>query len=189
MLQGSRHFSLLVSIVRSFFRSNQTFLHSFNQSLPPLPSYRLCLLSLSLFIFLVFGVSLVPSDSLHRLVGSSVSVQVYVFISLAPHFDLASSASPSILQIIRVSRNLILWASLHLSPILISRPPHAGLSLQLGSCGRFLSCSFWHYEQLVSVPATLISLSLASSLFLSRPRYQTRRRRDLVTRTRRARCG
>lgn len=62
MPQGS-YFSLLVSTVRSFFRSNQTFLHSFNQSLPPLPSYRLRLVSLFLSIFLVFGVSLVPSDS------------------------------------------------------------------------------------------------------------------------------
>lgn len=107
MFQGSRHFSLLVSTVRSFFRSNQTFLHSFNQSLPPLPSYRLRLL----FLFLSFSLDLrgLPC-SLHRLAGSLVFVQVYVFISLAPRSDLASSASPLILRIIRVPRNLILWA-------------------------------------------------------------------------------
>lgn len=107
MFQGSRHFSLLVSTVRSFFRSNQTFLHSFNQSLPPLPSYRLRLL----FLFLSFSLDLrgLPC-SLHRLAGSLVFVQVYVFISLAPRSDLASSASPLILRIIRVPRNLILRA-------------------------------------------------------------------------------
>lgn len=108
MFQGSRHFSLLVSTVRSFFRSNQTFLHSFNQSLPPLPSYRLRLL----FLFLSFSLSIFGGlpCSLHRLAGSLVFVQVYVFISLAPRSDLASSASLSILRIIRVPRNLILWA-------------------------------------------------------------------------------
>lgn len=62
MLQGSRHFSLLVSTVWSFFRSNQTFLHSFNQSLPPLPSYRLCppSLSVSLVLSLSFSSSWSP---------------------------------------------------------------------------------------------------------------------------------
>lgn len=59
--------------------------------------------------------------------------------------DLASSTSPSILRIIRVSRNLILGTSLRLSQTLVPRPFRTGLYLS-SSCGRFPSCSFWHYE-------------------------------------------
>lgn len=133
MPQGSRHF---FSLSRPFApsRSNQTFLHSFNQSLPPPPSYRLgspsLLYSFSVSLFsssVLFLTSSQCSSSLSA--GSSAFVRVCVSTSLARRFDLASSASPSILWIIRVSRNLILRASLCLTPTLISRPSRARVYL------------------------------------------------------------
>jgi len=80
MPQGSRHFSLLVSFGPSFARTRLS-------STPSISHFLLSLLivfALSLSFFLIFVIFLVPSDSLHRLAGSSVFVQVYIFISLAP---------------------------------------------------------------------------------------------------------
>lgn len=136
MPQGSRHFFPSSSRPFGPSRPNQTFLHSFNQSLPPPPSYRLSFLSLlhsftpSLFLSSRHQYSfLLLLDVLRLSAGSSTFARVCVSTSLARRFDLASSASPSILWIIRVSRNLILRASPCLTPTLISCPSHTRVYL------------------------------------------------------------
>lgn len=133
MPQGSRHFFSSLSRPFGPSRSNQTFLHSFNQSLPPAPSYRLS--PPRSFIPSLFLSSrhrcffLLLLDALRLSAGSSAFARVCVSTSLARRFDLASSASPSILWIIRVSRNLILRASPCLASTSISRPSRARVYL------------------------------------------------------------
>lgn len=105
MPQGSRYFSLLVPTVRSFFRSNQTpLLQSVTSSSPFLsPSSCLSLFFfLSLSIFLVFGVSLVPppsSDSLRRIFSLRSSVRF--------HFSRSSLQSCRALRLPRSYRSFV----------------------------------------------------------------------------------
>lgn len=118
------------------------------------PSYRLSslslLLSLPLFLFFVTG-----ALSSFCLVFS-VSLQ-----DPQPSFECAFpllSLVVSILPTVHLPRSYGSFVSLVISScghrrvsLRLASFSLTGLSLQLESCGRFPSCSFWHYGQLVSV--------------------------------------
>lgn len=81
----------------------------------------------SLSLSLIFRIPSIPPrfpSSLRRIFSLRWSVRFRFSRS-----DLASSTSPSILRITRVSRNLILWTSLRLSQTLVPRPFRTGLYL------------------------------------------------------------
>jgi len=129
MPQGSRHFSLLVSFGPSFARTRLSSTPSISHFLLSLLIIFAPPLSLSLSLFLSHLRDLPCSLRLSLPPRRIFSLRSSVHFHFSRSSLRSSSASSSILRIIRVPRNLILWASLHLSSILVSPPPRAGLSL------------------------------------------------------------